>query len=173
LSEIQAREVLVDFAFMNLSLKNRPKFYTEFDLQNEALYEKAILPDKFELDDLDFRLRGKLLRHALGSAVGQMTFIDKTPQQIEQFIDNGRLSFLFDDTGDFIKNGFRPISRYIEIQQTRSASRRPRYQRQTLIGLGLNRIGRIRLVLDTPANRGMIRKVAHLVQINNDPAAPD
>lgn len=41
LSEVQAREVMVDFAFMNLSLKERPRFYTECDLKNETLTEKA------------------------------------------------------------------------------------------------------------------------------------
>jgi len=38
-------------------------------------------------------------------------------------------------------------------------------QRQTLIGLGLNKIGRVRDVPDTPATRGMIAKVAHLVRV--------
>lgn len=62
--------------------------------------------------------------------------------------------------------------RYIEIQQVRSATRRHGRQRQTLIGLGLNRIGRVKWVPDTPQVRGMIKKVLHLVRINNDPAAP-
>jgi len=52
----------------------------------------------------------------------------------------------------------------IRIQQTRSPSRRPHDQRLTLIGLRLNRIGRIANVLDTPAAWGMIRKVRHLIK---------
>ena len=53
----------------------------------------------------------------------------------------------------------------ITVQQTRSAIRRHRKQRQTLIGLKLNRIGRIADLPDTPQTRGMIAKVAHLVRI--------
>ena len=51
----------------------------------------------------------------------------------------------------------------IKIKQVGSAIRRRHDQRETLIGLGLNRIGRIRELPDTPSARGMIAKVAHLV----------
>jgi large subunit ribosomal protein L30 len=53
----------------------------------------------------------------------------------------------------------------ITIVQIRSAIGRPGEQRDTLKGLGLNRIGRKASVKDTPANRGMIKKVAHLVRV--------
>jgi large subunit ribosomal protein L30 len=53
----------------------------------------------------------------------------------------------------------------ITLVQTGSPIGRPASQRQTLKGLGLNRIGRRTSVVDTPANRGMIAKVAHLVRI--------
>ena len=53
----------------------------------------------------------------------------------------------------------------ITIEQTVSAIGRRIDQRQTLIGLGLNKIGRRSAVLDTPAARGMIAKVAHLVRV--------
>ena len=53
----------------------------------------------------------------------------------------------------------------ITVEQTGSPIRRPRDQRATLIGLGLNRIGRRRTLKDTPEVRGMIRKVSHLVRI--------
>jgi large subunit ribosomal protein L30 len=62
--------------------------------------------------------------------------------------------------------------RFIEVEQIGSPSRRHHTQRETLIGLGLNRIGRVNWVPDTPASRGMISKVSHLVKINHDPAAP-
>jgi large subunit ribosomal protein L30 len=62
--------------------------------------------------------------------------------------------------------------RFIEIEQIGSPIRRHHSQRATLIGLGLNRIGRVAWVPDTPASRGMIAKVFHLVRINHDPAAP-
>src|SRR5256885_6326495 len=52
----------------------------------------------------------------------------------------------------------------IRIEQIGSAIRRHHSQRETLIGLGLNRIGRIAEVPDTPATWGMIRKVQHLIK---------
>jgi large subunit ribosomal protein L30 len=53
----------------------------------------------------------------------------------------------------------------IIIEQIGSPIRRPYKQRETLIGLGLNKMHRRREVPDNPAVRGMIRKVAHMVRI--------
>ena len=53
----------------------------------------------------------------------------------------------------------------VTVEQTGSAIGRPERQRQTLRGLGLTRIGRSRTLEDTPAVRGLIAKVAHLVKI--------
>lgn len=53
----------------------------------------------------------------------------------------------------------------IKVQQTGSAMRRHHTQRETLIGLRLNRIGRVSELPDTPSTRGMIAKVAHLVRV--------
>ena len=54
----------------------------------------------------------------------------------------------------------------IKIEQIGSPIRRQHTQRETLIGLGLNRIGRMRELPDTPQTRGMIAKVAHLVRVH-------
>jgi large subunit ribosomal protein L30 len=53
----------------------------------------------------------------------------------------------------------------VTIEQYASPQRRPADQRSTLIGLGLNRIRRRSTLLDTPALRGMLAKVAHLVRV--------
>jgi large subunit ribosomal protein L30 len=53
----------------------------------------------------------------------------------------------------------------IKIEQTGSPIRRHHSQRATLIGLKLNKIGRVTELPDTPAVRGMITKVHHLVRI--------
>ena len=53
----------------------------------------------------------------------------------------------------------------VTVEQTGSSIGRPERQRQTLLGLGLTRIGRRRTLQDTPAVRGLIAKVAHLVKI--------
>jgi large subunit ribosomal protein L30 len=53
----------------------------------------------------------------------------------------------------------------VRIEQTGSASRRHHSQRETLVGLRLNRIGRISELIDTPSVRGMIAKVQHIVRV--------
>jgi len=53
----------------------------------------------------------------------------------------------------------------VTIEQIGSPLRRPNVQRQTLIGLGLNKMHRRSTLEDTPAVRGMIEKVKHLVKV--------
>jgi large subunit ribosomal protein L30 len=59
--------------------------------------------------------------------------------------------------------------KWIKVIQVGSPTRRHFKQRQTLIGLGLNRMRRIRLLRDTPEMRGMLTKVRHLVEIIDGP----
>ena len=56
-------------------------------------------------------------------------------------------------------------SKTIKVEQVGSPIRREHTQRETLIGLRLNRIGRVSELPDTPAVRGMVNKVAHLVRV--------
>ena len=53
----------------------------------------------------------------------------------------------------------------IKLEQIKSPIGRSSDQRATLIGLKLNKIGRTSAIEDTPAVRGMIAKVAHLVRV--------
>ncbi len=53
----------------------------------------------------------------------------------------------------------------VTVEQIASPTRRPADQRATLIGLGLNKIRRRSTLEDTPAVRGMINKLPHLVRI--------
>lgn len=53
----------------------------------------------------------------------------------------------------------------VTVTQTGSPIGRAGYQRATLIGLGLNKIGRTKTLEDTPSVRGMIGKVNHLVKV--------
>ena len=53
----------------------------------------------------------------------------------------------------------------LTVRQTGSPIRRKSDQRATLIGLGLNRVGRVSTLNDTPSIRGMIAKVAHMVAV--------
>ena len=58
------------------------------------------------------------------------------------------------------------MTKTIIVRQVGSPIRRPRDQKATLIGLGLNKIGRTKELEDTPSIRGMINKVKHLVIVN-------
>jgi large subunit ribosomal protein L30 len=53
----------------------------------------------------------------------------------------------------------------IKLRQTGSPQRRHHRQRETLVGLRLNKLGRVAELADTPQTRGMIAKVAHLVEV--------
>jgi large subunit ribosomal protein L30 len=56
----------------------------------------------------------------------------------------------------------------VKVTQTGSPIGRKPGQRETLIGLGLNKIRRTSELEDTPAVRGMIRKVAHLIKVDGE-----
>lgn len=58
----------------------------------------------------------------------------------------------------------------IRVTQVRSGDHRDRTQRETLRGLGLTRIGRSRVLEDTRAVRGMVRKVQHLIRVEENVA---
>jgi large subunit ribosomal protein L30 len=53
----------------------------------------------------------------------------------------------------------------IKVTQIASPIGRPKDQRATLIGLGLNKVNRTAVLEDTPSVRGMIKKVSHLVKV--------
>jgi large subunit ribosomal protein L30 len=53
----------------------------------------------------------------------------------------------------------------VRVTQTSSALGRKPGQKETLVGLGLNKMRATRELEDTPSIRGMIRKVAHLIKV--------
>jgi large subunit ribosomal protein L30 len=53
----------------------------------------------------------------------------------------------------------------VTVRQTASPQRRHHRQRETLVGLKLNKIGRVAELVDSPQTRGMIAKVAHLIEV--------
>ena len=57
------------------------------------------------------------------------------------------------------------MTKMIIIRQVGSPIRRPRDQKATLIGLGLNKMNKTRELIDTPEVRGMINKVKHMVEV--------
>jgi len=59
----------------------------------------------------------------------------------------------------------RPKTKTITIEQIASPARRPESQRGTLIGLGLDKMGRRKTLINTDAVWGMVCKVRHMVRI--------
>ncbi|MEM1200357.1 MAG: 50S ribosomal protein L30 [Pseudomonadota bacterium] len=59
----------------------------------------------------------------------------------------------------------KKAGKQITVEQIGSPIRRPKDQRATLVGLGLNKMHRRRTLEDTPQVRGMIAKVSHLVRV--------
>ena len=59
------------------------------------------------------------------------------------------------------------VKQKLKVTQIKSPIGREGSQRKTLIGLGLNKIGRTRELEDTPSVRGMINKVKHLIKVND------
>ena len=57
------------------------------------------------------------------------------------------------------------MAKTIVVKQVGSPIRRPKIQRQILVGLGLNKMHRTRELEDTPSIRGMVDKIPHLVEI--------
>ena len=57
------------------------------------------------------------------------------------------------------------MAKTIIVKQIGSPIRRPAVQRETLKGLGLNKMNRTRELEDTPSVRGMVSKISHLVEI--------
>jgi large subunit ribosomal protein L30 len=63
------------------------------------------------------------------------------------------------------KGASKSAGKTVKVEQTASPARRHHSQRETLVGLRLNKIGRVSELPDTPATRGMIAKVHHLVRV--------
>ena len=62
-------------------------------------------------------------------------------------------------------NSAKSTGKTVKVRQIGSPMRRHHRQRETLIGLRLNKIGRVAELVDSPQTRGMIAKVAHLVEV--------
>jgi hypothetical protein len=110
LSAPQLREVMVELAFLNLHMKNRPQFATRADPSREEVEIVAFRP-QLELDALDYSVRGKMLLHAVRHILPHIRVPGATPDQIEAAIRGGKFTFLFDDDGKFIE---RSIVKHVE-----------------------------------------------------------
>jgi len=103
-SDVQVREIMCELAYLNLHLKDRPQFATQFDLANETSRIVAMRPT-LALADLDRSVRGKLLEHMLARVLPYIDFNVGKERALEA-IKAGTFTFLFDDDGKFIGEQF-------------------------------------------------------------------
>jgi hypothetical protein len=109
ISTLQLREIMTDMAFMNLSIKNRPQFMSQFDRNKEEIWLAAKIPRQFELmENLDFQIRGKLLRQALEDILPRLKSKDMSGHELQAALTEGRLTFLFDKEGNLMEHSFEP-----------------------------------------------------------------
>jgi hypothetical protein len=100
LSELQLREIAVEFAYLNSHLKARPTFFTSYDLANESARLTARRPP-LELVALDRRMRGELLLNAAQRLLPPT----RAGADLAAAIRSGDFTFLFDSSGAFITQG--------------------------------------------------------------------
>lgn len=105
INELQAREIMTEFALLNMHLKERPVYRSELDMVNETHKIVAILPDRPELEEWSYELRGQLLWRAFEYAWLQLRFAGLTKAEVENAVLTGKLTVLFDDEGIFIGPG--------------------------------------------------------------------
>jgi hypothetical protein len=104
-SELQAREIAVELAGLNLHIKDRTLFQSKWDRTEEWIRIEAERPEHIELVPVNWELMGELKSSAFRDILPQIQLHVLTPDQVGDLIHAGRLSFLFDDEGQFIKNG--------------------------------------------------------------------
>jgi hypothetical protein len=101
LSELQLREIMVELAYLNLHLKERPTFHTECDGLKETCRIIGRRP-KLGLLDLDRSVRGKLMFYALGHVLPLVRVEGLTSEEVLLSVQAGNFTFLFDNDGVFV-----------------------------------------------------------------------
>jgi hypothetical protein len=109
LSHIQSKEMMADLALLNLHLKERTVFRTEFDMINERCRILASRPGAPELVPIEPETKGKIMLKALAGILPHMKMAGfKNEAEIAEAISSGHMSFLFDDSDKFITESFKP-----------------------------------------------------------------
>lgn len=101
LNPLQYREILVRLSYINVNLKIRPKYFTDFNY-NKACKIVAQLPDYFEFEDKEIYNYGDFLYSATHDFIDNIKNPNKA--DILKNVKNGTYTFLFDENGNFINN---------------------------------------------------------------------
>jgi hypothetical protein len=102
-SEVQLREIMVDLAYLNLHLKERPVFQSDLDPVRETGRILAVRP-RLALANLVKRVRGDLLLNAVRDALPFIEIGGMRGDALCEVVRAGEVTFLFDDDGAFIAN---------------------------------------------------------------------
>lgn len=101
ISELQAREIAADLAYLNMHLDPRPTFHTEIDRLQETSHIRAVRPPAPEMSLFDPEIRGALLNRAIGYAIENIRPPGTTQQQVIQSINVGTFTCLLNEAGEF------------------------------------------------------------------------
>jgi hypothetical protein len=103
ISSVQLRELAAELAFLNVHLKAHPALHSGFDLEGERhrIVGDFVWP---ELVTLNYEIRGKLMHYLFRSNLGKMRSYKFSNAEIEASMLGGRLTFLFDENGEFYKD---------------------------------------------------------------------
>lgn len=101
LTLLQIREILSRLSYININLKNRPVFYSNFDKNNEYTIT-ADLPKIVEFESNNPEVLGNLLYLSCNEIIKNSDIENK--EFILQHLQNGTYTFLFNKIGEFIEN---------------------------------------------------------------------
>lgn len=99
LNDIQYREVFCKIAYANLKIKNRPKYISEFNI-DESQRIVAELPDRIEMNDYSESEYGGIMYYALQHYFDNPLNVEL--QKVKKYVEDGNYTFLFDSSGMFI-----------------------------------------------------------------------
>lgn len=91
---VQFLEILSEFQFVSVHLKYRPKFFTIFDPKANDVRITGELPELFDLEELDFQIRGLLMARNIYSSFPKFRIGNLSTEETEKLILSGEVSFL-------------------------------------------------------------------------------
>jgi hypothetical protein len=99
LSPIQLREFMIRCAFINLNLKERPRFYSEFDPGRAYHRIAANVPNELDWNEGDLSQYGAMLYSACEDLLS--IYQNDNIEEVKELVKQGRITFLFDENGNF------------------------------------------------------------------------
>lgn len=103
LGAAQCRELLAHFAYANMLIKERPRFYTTIDPERARLVISASVPEHLDANEFSAQEFGYIV-YSLVKTVFTSTPPSKPEDDILEYVRQGRWTFLFDKDRRFIEN---------------------------------------------------------------------